>query len=433
MPVRREELGRRLRDAREACSLTQEQVVDLLAEHGVRMSRPTLVQTEAGKRAVTSVELERLAYLYGRDMRHFLADEAPPGDPVLALFRNQPDLPQDGMQVALRQCVKLGREVANLERRLGIDRDVQAITTYGMAPPRRKWDAIQQGERLARDERRRLGLGKTPIPNVADLLDAQGILAAMEKMPDDVSGLTLVDPEIGVLIVVNEDHALARRRFSYAHEYCHVLADRERKGIVSRSSERDELTEVRANAFAAAFLMPDYGMREFVSSLGKGRASRMGSTVFDESGTVEAHARSDPGSQDLQFYDVVQIAHYFGASRTAVIYRLRNLRMISQSQMEALLELDADPEGRGEAVAEMLGMVGPQSEQQRDDRARSEFKSRFMGLALEAFRRRTITRAKLVELARQVRVDSENLEQVLEFLGLEEDGGAGILIPESIE
>lgn len=57
--------------------------------------------------------------------------------------------------------------------------------------------------------------------------------------------------ESRLFIVANRQHAPARRRSSFAREYAHVLFDRRRKGIVTRASDKDELVEVRANAFAA--------------------------------------------------------------------------------------------------------------------------------------------------------------------------------------
>jgi len=58
--------------------------------------------------------------------------------------------------------------------------------------------------------------------------------------------------------------------------------DRDRSGLVSRASDREDLIEVRANSFAASFLMPEEGVRQFVASLGKGGPSRAYAEVFDE-------------------------------------------------------------------------------------------------------------------------------------------------------
>jgi transcriptional regulator with XRE-family HTH domain len=248
MTITPAELSRRLRAAREACQLTQEEV----ARH-LEVSRSTVAQIEGGKRAVSSLELDRLAYLYGRDIRELLAESFEEEDALVALFRRHPEVSGDEtMFRALRESVSLGREITNLEQLLGIDRDLTAVATYLPPRPRTRMDAVRQGERVAGKERRRLGLGEAPLPDLAELLETQGIRTAQAELPENVSGLTLIEPEVGILVVSNRSHHVLRRRFSYAHEYGHVLLDREQRGTVSRSSERDTLLEVRANAFAAA-------------------------------------------------------------------------------------------------------------------------------------------------------------------------------------
>ena len=64
MAITQQELGTRIRAAREASRMTQDEV----AKH-LGVSRPTVVQIEAGNRSVSSLELDQLAYLCGRDIR----------------------------------------------------------------------------------------------------------------------------------------------------------------------------------------------------------------------------------------------------------------------------------------------------------------------------------------------------------------------------
>src|SRR5258705_13187075 len=87
MPITQQELGRRIRAAREACRMTQEDA----AKH-LGVSRPTFVQIEAGNGSVSSLELDKLAYLFGRDIREFVADEFQEQDALAALFRAQGDV-----------------------------------------------------------------------------------------------------------------------------------------------------------------------------------------------------------------------------------------------------------------------------------------------------------------------------------------------------
>jgi len=422
MPITREELARRLRRAREACHLKQE---DLARHLGV--SRSTIAQMEAGNRSVSSLELDKLAYLFGRDIREFLAEEYQQDDVFAVLFRLQPEVAEkQAVQAALREAAALGRELTNLERLLGIERDLTALPAYSFARPRSKWRAIQQGEHTAEEERRRLGLGTAPLPNLAELLESQGLRTAQLELPEDVSGLTLLHEAFGVFIAVNNlepGHSRLRRRFSYAHEYCHALLDRGQKGIVSRAEGRENLSEVRANVFAAAFLMPTAAVRDFVERLGKGRRSRFQADVFDEDQAHRVSGRSEPGSQAIQMHDVVLLAHHFGVSRLSALYRLKNLGLLTQPELEGLLE--QEEAGAGRALQELLDLPEPDAED-----ARNEFRHRFLALGLEAFRRGEITGAKLRELAELVQVAETDLEQTLQRVGFGEadedvDGARG--------
>jgi Zn-dependent peptidase ImmA (M78 family)/DNA-binding XRE family transcriptional regulator len=405
MPVDQEELARRLKAAREASHLTQDDV----ARH-LGVSRSTVAQMELGNRAVTSLELDRLAYLYGRDIRAFLADEFRPEDVLVAVFRRHPDMVRnDQVLGAVRGSLAAGREVTNLERLLGVDVDLAALPAYSLKTPATKWEAIQQAERIAADERRRLGLGGAPLPSVGELLESQGVRTAQASLPEDVSGLTVAEPDTGVLVVVNREHVAWRRRFSFAHEYCHVLLDRDQKGAISRGADRDTLPEVRANAFAAAFLMPSDGVVTFLQGLAKGQPSRLRAEVYDEQAALPAQARPAAGSQDIQLYDVVLLAHHFGVSRISALYRLKNLKLLNEPEFAALQIQEES--GRGKEIAEVLGLPEP-------DESGDGVRARIVTLALEAFRRGEITRAKLAELARQAGVEPERLDRAVADAGL---------------
>jgi Zn-dependent peptidase ImmA (M78 family)/DNA-binding XRE family transcriptional regulator len=416
MPVDQQELARRLKAAREASHLTQD---DVAAHLG--MSRSTIAQMELGNRAVTSLELDKLAYLYGRDIRAFLADEFRPEDALVAVFRRHPDMARDDQVLAaVRHSLAAGREITSLERLLGVDVALTALPAYSFKAPGTKWEAIQQAERIAAEERRRLGLGDAPLPSVAELLEGQGVRTAKADLPQDVSGLTVADPDVGVLVVVNRAHVPWRQRFSFAHEYCHVLLDRDEKGTISRTSQRDTLPEVRANAFAAAFLMPPGGVIGFLHALAKGKASRLKAEVFDEEAALKAEARPAPGSQGIQLYDVVLLAHHFGVSRTAALYRLKNLKLLNETEF-ADLEIQEEA-GRGKQIAQTLGLAEPQEDG-------DGIRARIVALALEAYRREEITRRKLDELAALAGLDASALEDLLGQAALDRTAAAEVLVP----
>lgn len=419
MPLNQQELGRRLRVAREGSGLTQEAVARRLD-----VSRSTVAQIELGNRAVTSLELDRLATLYGRDIREFLAEEFHADDALVALFRAHPDVvEQEQVADALRACVALGREVTHLERLLGIDRDLGVVAVYPVSAPRSRWQAVQQGEQVAVQERMRLQLGMAPIASIAEVLETEGVRTAAVELPEDVSGLTLSHPRVGLFVVANARHAFLRQRFSYAHEYAHVLLDRDRLGTISRGADRDELIEVRANAFAAAFLLPADGVRRFMTAIGKGSLTRPQTDVFGEGGIVEVRARATPESRDVQMYDVAELADHFGVSRLAAMYRLLNLHLLTHAELEELKR--QEEAGRGREVATLL-----QLREVDHEAARNEFRHRFLGLALEALRRDEISRSKLAELAAMVGLGPQQVKQLLHETGLEDlDEEGEILVP----
>ena len=142
MAIDQQELGRRLRQAREASAMTQDDV----ARH-LDVSRSTVAQIELGNRTVSGIELSRIAYLFGTDLRALVADEAPTSEDALAaLFRHHPELSShEEVREALRRCVALGRELTGLERLLNIDRDMATVAAYPLPLPRTRWGCHPAG------------------------------------------------------------------------------------------------------------------------------------------------------------------------------------------------------------------------------------------------------------------------------------------------
>ena len=96
-----EEIGARLRAAREYLGLSQE----LVAQH-LDVPRPAVSAMERGSRKVSSVELKKLARLYGKPVGFFIGEES---DPVLeadevstALFRAARQLSDSDRQQVLQ-------------------------------------------------------------------------------------------------------------------------------------------------------------------------------------------------------------------------------------------------------------------------------------------------------------------------------------------
>ena len=399
MAITHEELAGRLKAARENAGLTQQEVAE-----EVGITRLAVVRIEAGKRAVNSLELAEMARLYGRGIADFLEEGVFEEDPLVALFRAAPGYGEDPkLRRELLRCVELCREAANLERLLGLSPSSASLVGYEFKGLYSRWDAVNQGRYIAEQERNRLNLGTSPVWEIAEIIARQGVRVTEYEMPDAVSGLFFHSEDTGFAIVINRRHYRSRRLFSYAHEYCHLLADRDRFGGISHAGIRTELAEVRANAFAAHFLMPESGVKTFLKSVGKGEGTRQNLEIYDEQEEVPAQKRMPAGSQEVRVHDVVGLSHHFGASYEAALYQLLNLRIIRRDNFEALWESREaqGPIRRAFRIPEW------------DEAFHSHLVEQLLSLGFEAFGREEISRGKLMELAEKAGVDREEMEEAL--------------------
>lgn len=417
MAITPEQIGQRLRLARNERRITQD-----AAGTALDLPRSAVSLMESGQRQISTLELSRLADLYGRPVEWFISPNVPTEeeDPVVALFRMEPSLKSDLVQTQASHCIQLFREGASLARLLG--RETAAVLPrYDLAIPRSTGFAIAQGQSVADQERRRLGLGAAPVRSIPELIGSQGIWASAMRLPEEMSGLFLRSAEFGMGILVNIRHSPVRRRFSYAHEYGHALMDRDQPASVTSIHNSKNSSEQRANAFAAAFLMPEEGVRDFLHGVGKGRGSRREEAVVDavtEMG-IRGELRAPPRSQDVTYADAALLGRHFGASYPAAVWRLRGLNLINAEETDALLKQTDAAHRYLRAVRDFTTLDevadAPPAESHEDH----ELDWQVLPLALEAWRRGEISQGRLLELGRLLEVEDETMLDLAEAVGAE--------------
>ena len=394
-------IARRLKAARTNCGVSQERAAEIIG-----VPRTAVVHIEAGNRSISTIELVELAKLYKRPVAEFLTDEdfSNDEDVLVALHRLTGDgLSTEELECEVRRCVSLCREGYDLEQLLD-RRPRHGPPAYDVPDPKTFAAAIEQGEDVAEQERMRLGLAYSPIPDMADLLSCEGIWASGAKLPKEMSGLFLHQSNIGFVILVNYDHPRSRKRFSYAHEYAHALIDRKRSVNITSKQNANELIEKRANAFAAAFLLPKTGAELFLANLNKGGSSRRNFQVYnvatDEG--METERRSLASEQEVSFRDAALLAAHYGVSYQVAVYRLRDLDFVTREHMKALLE----KEPRADAYLDFLGRPDVVATPRESDR---ELISQLVPLAVEAYSREEISKGKLLEIAKLLGVEARKL------------------------
>lgn len=256
-----------------------------------------------------------------------------------------------------RRIVEFVRRYARLERKLLNDVPVQ-FPAY-LLETRLPEDPIAAGESLAELERPRLRLGHEEAGDVRALLDRQGFKVYEPPSPSHspLEGLFLFDRDVGPVFVVDGRLADAERDFVLARLYGHFLADHDPYEIrfaLRGDVAADSPNTLRAQAFAAAFLVDREGLLEYLKHSG--------------------HDPAAPIGADLAF----QLAVFFEVGARSLLSRLLTLGLLPHDGVGELFErlrsefAETVPEREGGAVPE-----------------------RFVRLALEAHARGMLTAGKL--------------------------------------
>lgn len=400
------QIGLRLRAAREQRGLSQQEVANVL-----KLPRTAVTNIETGTRSISTLELTKLAALYRLSVAHILEEDLAEADDLSVVLPRalQEATNGPGYQEAIDSIIDLCREGAALRHMLDQDFELSLpdyaarITTAG--------EAIRHAENVALEERRRLGLGNAPIGNIAELISSQGIWVAACDLPDGVSGLFLNHVSIGFAILVHSEHAAVRRRFSYAHEYGHALFDRAETVRLTERRNASDLIEKRANAFAAAFLMPVSGVSQQLRRLDKGQPSRQSQIVYDvaNDAATEAEIRPRTGSQAITFQDVRAIARHFGVSYESAVWRLKSLGHLGSSEVETLLAQKDKSQRLAEILKTPVGEILPPP-----DDPEQELPGQLARLAIEAYRRGEISQGRVRELASKLGIGAGDLLDLAE-------------------
>ncbi len=118
----------------------------------------------------------------------------------------------------------------------------------------------QHGQDAAQALRQHLGYSAREIPkDIYRDFRGIGLHVFRRKLENsNISGLYLRHPYAGNCLLINYNEDVYRQRFSAAHEAGHAILDEEKDFIVSFTSWRKgDLSEIRANVFASAYLLPE--------------------------------------------------------------------------------------------------------------------------------------------------------------------------------
>ena len=248
-----EEIGKRLRIAREAAKVTQADAADAAG-----VVRTTIVAIEKGQRRVRMDELQKLAALYGTSANAILRREAVHID-MVPRFRKLPQSGDSAIEEAAALLNQLVRAEVELENALG----VQRVRNYPPERPILPGDVRAQAEQDAQELRDWLGLGAGPVLDIVSILDLQlGIRVYLRRLDGKVSGLFAYDETAGACMLLNASHPADRVRQTGTHELGHFTGTRKQPEVLLEDEKSSSREERYANCFARCFLTPALAVRQ---------------------------------------------------------------------------------------------------------------------------------------------------------------------------
>lgn len=273
--------------------------VEIFEGTGIIQSR--LIEFEQGHIEPTGDEILILADFYKEDYKYFISNQqlsaAENTDSLYRQFTNEfSKEDRRAIQEFLYLC-ECEQETWNLTE----------DNNKSYSPPTRFFRFHTEGEEVAKDVRLYLGYKEEElIRNIFDDFRKLRIHIFRRKLSNsNISGVFIMHPIAGKCVLINFSEDLYRQNFTIAHEVAHSIFDTDQAFNVSFTKDGKDVKEIRANSFAANFLMPANLLRGLKVS----------------NWSIEI---------------ITKIAEQFKVNIIALLYRLKSLKLIDEDQLEKL-------------------------------------------------------------------------------------------------
>lgn len=343
--------------------LTQEQLAK-----SVGLSSEFISLLELGKRAPSLESLSSIAAFLKKDISYFTTEK----EEVFNLLLKAKGVDKKAKRV-LKRYKKYSEDYLLLEELTGRRLDLAPLYT-NIIP-----------ERMAEQERRRLGLGDEPIRSIFPLLELNGLRILRHPFAEEskISGIFLfVELKQAAFTLINSSLSLGQQVFAAAHEYGHYLKDRFDDPVIDNPdifiNEYVSLYHPRerfAQKFAYHFLIPREKVREIIAK--------------------------DIGKSRLEFDDVLYLKRYFGVGTQAMLNTLKEMEFISPTRWKEYQKRDSD--------SREYTLFGSVIGEFKKGRQWTIFSERFVNLALDAYRKNKISLNELSALLHKREAEVESI------------------------
>ncbi len=280
----------RFKTARKMAGLSME---ELVSKAGYIVSRQAVSKYENGIMRPAPEVLTKLAEAMQVKLDFF--EEGREMDLTHLQFRQKSKLPRKEEEALKFKTIDYLGYSCELESRLGMER------TFTNPVSDLKVKNQAEAETAAQALRRAWKLGQSPIVNLLELFEDQGIKIFLTTAGDDFDGMTAKNRHCHVMIL-NKNRPLDRLRFTAAHELAHILFD-----FHHDIAHEEGL----CHSFAGAFLLPGDAMVNLIG----------------------------PKRRKISFWEWQHIKELYGISMQACIHRAYELKIISKNYFNNLIQM----------------------------------------------------------------------------------------------
>ena len=160
-------------------------------------------------------------------------------------------------------------------------------------------------EKQVSDFRRNNGFGSSEPITLKSLLLKLNVLTVFRPLSDNFSGMCLKDGSGHRFMLINSTQAKGRQHFTIAHELYHLFIEEKPAPHKCNPGHSKNHIEVCADTFASYLLMPEAGICQLIPE-------------------------AELESKNISIATVLKLEHYFSVSRSALLFRLLNIGIITE-------------------------------------------------------------------------------------------------------
>lgn len=167
-------------------------------------------------------------------------------------------------------------------------------------------------ENLAIKFRGEIGISLNEPISIKSVLRKLNILTIYKPLSEKFYGISLKSNSNYCFILINSETTKGRQHYTIAHELYHLFYDdNPEPHICSDENGGKSSSEKNADAFAAALLMPQNGIMQFISL-------------------------EEIVSKNIKLATIIKLEQYFSVSRSSLLFRLKSLNLLSEHALSAL-------------------------------------------------------------------------------------------------